>query len=183
MSRRKSFHSLPGFPAAPFATKADAYAHFQADRITCLECGRTYKSLCGHIVKHTMTETDYKQKFGIPYNQGLIGSATWDKYHALMDTPEQRAFMLEVANRNRTKKRMRRPLVSTVLSYYIEQLRTHPGTRKAKRIPFECKNCGKAGAAKPSQPGHFCTHKCYQAYYDMIGSKVSVKGKNVNHVG
>jgi hypothetical protein len=69
--RRRSI--LPGYPIeAPFENMEQIEKYFSADRITCLLCGKPYKSLPCHLKVHNYTELSYKEKYKIPTKYGLV---------------------------------------------------------------------------------------------------------------
>lgn len=51
--------------------------------IKCLECGKEYKSLSGHLKIHGLTAHDYKEKHNLPFRKGLICESTFEKLSAL----------------------------------------------------------------------------------------------------
>ncbi len=65
---------LLGFPwDSQFVTKDEVDAYFMGDEITCLLCGRQFKSLHNHLrILHDMQTDEYKELFGIPWRRGLI---------------------------------------------------------------------------------------------------------------
>lgn len=69
---------VPGYPKATvFATEAELDAYFAPERLTCLECGKTYRELGVHLLKiHGTTAEDYKSAHGIPWRRGLTGCDT-----------------------------------------------------------------------------------------------------------
>lgn len=73
-SRRKV---IPGFPIEEvFKTRKDIDDYLNADRLTCLLCGKTYKSLCAHLLVHGTNADDYKEKYGLPFGAGLTCVST-----------------------------------------------------------------------------------------------------------
>jgi predicted transcriptional regulator len=43
------------------------------DVITCLECGKRFKSLKRHIrTDHTLTPEEYREKWGLPYDYPMV---------------------------------------------------------------------------------------------------------------
>lgn len=58
-----------------FKTKEDIEKYLDSEKLECLECGKLYKQLGNHLLrKHTMTVDDYKDKYGLPYSRGLVGT-------------------------------------------------------------------------------------------------------------
>lgn len=73
-SRRKI---MPGYPIEePFETREQIENYLNCDRLICLLCGKTYKSLCGHLSVHGTNADDYKEKYGLPWGCGLTCIST-----------------------------------------------------------------------------------------------------------
>ena len=71
--RKKS--TLPGFPfKAKFITKNDIDEYFSnPEGIQCLLCGRSYKSLNGHLqAVHGISHEEYRARYGLPWRRGLV---------------------------------------------------------------------------------------------------------------
>jgi hypothetical protein len=63
-----------------FRSKAEVDDYFSGDYITCLLCGREFKSLGSHILRtHEVTVEEYKTRFGLPIVRGLVGQATHER--------------------------------------------------------------------------------------------------------
>lgn len=74
IARRKA---VEGYPLdIIFSTPSELENYFSEEKITCLECGKKYRQLGGHLLIHNMTAEDYKDKHGIPWGMGLTGSDT-----------------------------------------------------------------------------------------------------------
>jgi hypothetical protein len=74
LKRRKV---LPGFPVDKvFQTKEEIDEYLSGDRIVCLLCGKSYKSLCSHIGVHGFNVDGYREKYGLPFRSGLCGENT-----------------------------------------------------------------------------------------------------------
>jgi hypothetical protein len=83
MSARKDFSPLPGFPIeTKFTSLAAISEYLHGEKITCLLCGRSYKSINFHVSKHGMSADEYKEKYGLPYRTGLTSSGTKAKNRA-----------------------------------------------------------------------------------------------------
>jgi hypothetical protein len=68
-SRRKI---MPGYPIEkPFETREQVDTYLNVDRLVCLLCGKTYKSLGNHLSVHGTNADDYKEKYGLPWGCGL----------------------------------------------------------------------------------------------------------------
>lgn len=74
LARRRA---ISGYPLdIIFTTPSELESYFSEEKITCLECGKKYRQLGGHLLIHDMTAEDYKDKHGIPWGMGLTGSDT-----------------------------------------------------------------------------------------------------------
>ena len=74
---------LPGFPAKPFERLEDVEAYLDGDRIACLLCGKSYKTVLIHVAKiHQMDEPTYRTRFNIPSKYVLAGKATVERLRA-----------------------------------------------------------------------------------------------------
>lgn len=68
---------MPGYPIEkPFETRQEIDDYLNSDRLVCLICGKTYKSLCGHLSVHGTNADDYKEKYGLPFGAGLTCETT-----------------------------------------------------------------------------------------------------------
>jgi len=67
-----------GFPRwSKLQTLEEVDDYFSRDTLTCLMCGHEHKTLTTHLKWcHSMTNQDYKERFGLPYNRGLYGVGT-----------------------------------------------------------------------------------------------------------
>jgi len=77
--RQKRRSVKPGYPKTDkFTTPEQVANYFSEDRIVCLLCGKTYKSLGIHLKTIHDTEVDeYKEMYGLPWRRGLVGHSTW----------------------------------------------------------------------------------------------------------
>lgn len=74
---------LPGYPIElPFKYMEEISKYLEGDKITCLLCGKQYKSLNPHLKVHNYDVKRYQEKYGIPYKYGLCGTATSKKLTA-----------------------------------------------------------------------------------------------------
>ncbi len=63
---------MPGYPIEkPFETREQVEEYLNVDRLVCLLCGRTFKSLCTHLLVHGTNADAYKEKYGLPWGCGL----------------------------------------------------------------------------------------------------------------
>ncbi len=68
---------MPGYPIEkPFETREQIDAYLKVDRLVCLLCGKTYKSLCAHLLVHGTNADAYKEKYGLPFGAGLTCTTT-----------------------------------------------------------------------------------------------------------
>ncbi len=73
----------PGYPIeTPFRTPQDVNDYLSGDRITCLRCGKSYKSLGMHLRVHGWTDEQYRAFYGLPWTRGLVCSSTREKMEA-----------------------------------------------------------------------------------------------------
>ena len=74
VARRKV---LPGYPIETvFSDPHDVGEYLNSDRIVCLRCGKTYRTLGKHLQVHGWTVTQYREFYGLPWRTGLIASGT-----------------------------------------------------------------------------------------------------------
>ena len=73
---------LPGYPKKFIFSDLPALRKYlSGDKITCLLCGKQYKSLGAHLAQlHKMKVDDYKEMYGIPWTNSLAGNATKRNY-------------------------------------------------------------------------------------------------------
>lgn len=56
-----------GYPMPPLKDSQELLAYFSGDKITCMVCGRSLRTLAVHIKRiHGMSANAYKDRFGIP---------------------------------------------------------------------------------------------------------------------
>ena len=68
---------MSGYPIeTPFAVPDDVWAYLNANRITCLRCGKQYKALVKHLPIHGWDTERYKEFYGLPWGTGLTSSPT-----------------------------------------------------------------------------------------------------------
>jgi hypothetical protein len=80
-----------GFPiTTKFTSAHEIYDYLHGEKITCLLCGRSFKSLCAHVSKiHLMSADEYKEMYGLPFRCGLSSEATKEIYRDRGSKPEQ----------------------------------------------------------------------------------------------
>ena len=80
-----------GFPIEKRALSLEEITeYFRGDRLTCLLCGKAYKSLGAHLFAiHAVHEDKYKERYGLPLRKGLVGGETKRKHsmHAKKHNP------------------------------------------------------------------------------------------------
>lgn len=65
--------ALPGFPIeTPFNSIEEVRDYLSAEKIVCLICGKSYKSLGVHLSVHEVTVDEYHQRYNIPWTYGLV---------------------------------------------------------------------------------------------------------------
>jgi predicted transcriptional regulator len=71
---------LPGYPVtSPLQTPEDLAKYFGGDKIICLLCGKTYRTLAKHLQDiHEISADEYRQRYGIPENFSLSCQATFE---------------------------------------------------------------------------------------------------------
>jgi len=76
--RRQAGEPLPGFPVhAPLRTAAEVDTYLAEDRLVCLLCGHTFRSVGHHIARaHGVSVEEYQDRYGIPRGRGLVGAET-----------------------------------------------------------------------------------------------------------
>jgi len=68
---------MPGYPIEKvFQTKEEVDLYLSGDKIICLLCGRSFKSLCSHLGIHGMDIQSYQEKYGLPFSKGICGVNT-----------------------------------------------------------------------------------------------------------
>lgn len=85
-ARSGSFVPKPGYPKPElFQEMSEIESYFSNEKLTCLECGHTFRGLQQHINHvHLMAASDYKTKFGIPQHFGLVGTETKERLAVYM---------------------------------------------------------------------------------------------------
>jgi hypothetical protein len=75
---KKRRRVLYGFPRpTKLQTEQEITDYFSGDKLTCLMCGHEHKTLTTHLKWcHSMTNQDYKERFGLPLSRGLYGVGT-----------------------------------------------------------------------------------------------------------
>lgn len=64
-----------------FSNVEELNNYLNSEKITCLLCGKKFKSLGHHIMGiHQMSVDDYKEKYGIPFTRGLTSESTTLKH-------------------------------------------------------------------------------------------------------
>jgi len=76
-------------PAHNFSME-ETERYFSGEKITCLICGKLYHKLGGpHLLLHSITVQEYKDRYGLPHRTGLVGRLSHERYseatHAKID--------------------------------------------------------------------------------------------------
>ena len=80
MTKKQNFYSLDGYPITDKFSSINAINEYlNGEKITCLLCGRHYKSITAHISVHGISTDEYKEKYGLPYSKGLTSLGTKSK--------------------------------------------------------------------------------------------------------
>ena len=76
--KKKRRAVLPGFPVEfKFTNYSDLSEYFGGSRITCLRCGKEYRTLGVHLKSiHGIEPDEYRDMYGIPWTYGLSCAAT-----------------------------------------------------------------------------------------------------------
>lgn len=128
--RAKRRQIMAGFPwVGVFETPEQAREYVNQERIRCLLCGKYFKSLGYHINKiHGYDETSYKQRYGIPYGVGLVGTVTAKKHaevcrKTLSDHGTNAVIMARIARAAKLGMDVHfRPLCSSVLKQRTDRI-------------------------------------------------------------
>lgn len=76
---------LPGYPSnESFSSKEDVKQYLSGEKVICLLCGKSYKTLGVHLkCIHGITVDDYKLKYNIPWTTGLACDDTREKHREI----------------------------------------------------------------------------------------------------
>ena len=110
--------AISGYPkTGAFQTPEEVYDYFNAEKITCLLCGKEYKALAAHLQIHGISADEYKGMYGLPWRTGLTGTATRalnvemgkDRHRKglFFSNPEELAKAQEAAKNQRKRAPMR----------------------------------------------------------------------------
>ena len=71
-----------GYPwDGQFTLPEEIEEYFAHVELCCLLCGRSFRSLGKHIMpSHSISIDEYKERFGLPWGRGLVGTETKQKY-------------------------------------------------------------------------------------------------------
>jgi len=105
---------LDGFPwVGVFKTEKEVQEYFNGDRIQCLLCGRSFKTLVTHLLKiHNISVDDYKIRYGLPWTRGLACSETSEKMTqgCIKRINSGELDLSQVAGHRKSYKKTQRPL-------------------------------------------------------------------------
>lgn len=102
---------LPGYPKTEaFESVDQVIKYMSGDSITCLLCGKQYKSLGLHLLKvHGVSPDRYKMDFGIPWTYSLMCEASVEKKSEQLkqriSQPGQKQKIVKLAEYARSHKR------------------------------------------------------------------------------
>jgi len=86
-----------GYPVTvPFSSEEAVRDYLSGDKITCLLCGKQYRSIGSHLRIHAITADDYKIKYNIPISAGLIV----EEVSNVMSEQALRPERLEISRKN-----------------------------------------------------------------------------------
>jgi hypothetical protein len=136
---------LPNFPIEePFLSVDDVKQYLSGEKIICLLCGKSYKSLGVHLMRiHGITIDDYKLKYKIPWTYGLACGDTKEKHRAIRKQQLQDGIVkllshdeLEEYRKNGFKHRRK--------EFFLKPYTINPDTKKPesswnKRRRLQCK--------------------------------------------
>ena len=120
-----------GFPKEfKFTNPEELKSYFSGDRITCLRCGKEYKSIGLHLrTIHNMTVEEYQEMYGIPWTYGLTCKATKEKKRDITKKRIADGTMPWVGNQDMDKmrenlktQRARQPVRETLVQRNLEKL-------------------------------------------------------------
>jgi hypothetical protein len=101
---------LAGYPVEPRQFDAsEVISYFAGDKITCLLCGKSYRSLGLHLRHiHAMDEDAYRERYGLPYRRGLTSDAAHDCYaQSISDDRIEKLRLLGDENRGKAHEAIR----------------------------------------------------------------------------
>lgn len=84
-TKEARFKVLHGYPKDfVFETPEQLRDYFAGDRIVCLRCGKSYRTLGIHLnTIHDLTPDEYREMYGIPWGKGLSCAETTEKHSTL----------------------------------------------------------------------------------------------------
>lgn len=139
--KRARRNLLPGFPVEDrFTTPEGLAEYFGGAKITCLRCGKMYRTLSVHLKTiHEMEPDEYKEIYGIPWTYGLSCAATTQLHsdHAkhMIDsgtwTPS--AEQAALARGSLDKQRKRQPVRDVLTKRNLDALNKGKSGEEARR--------------------------------------------------
>jgi ROS/MUCR transcriptional regulator protein len=76
-----------------FETKAEIDNYLACDKVQCLLCNKKFKALHTHLHRtHNTTPDDYRERYGLPWKQGLCGTTTSKKLSNNMHERRKQGF-------------------------------------------------------------------------------------------
>ena len=124
-----------------FKTKGEIDEYLSHGKIICLECKREFNQLGNHLIQtHFMGVDEYRDKYGLPYSRGLVGTITRDKISngAVTRIEEGRAevFDSKKLHEARKLKKNREGKTARIKQPFHDDLRDrmHIGNTKFKRF-------------------------------------------------
>jgi len=165
---------LTGFPwEGRFRTWSDVQAYIGQTRgIECLLCGKVYRTVSNHLRVHGVTDSEYRERFGIPENVGLVCRDSAERYgiparERMKHLPEsakkaQAELMRAISPSPRHQKTMRKAEASLknlthAMAVVLGRLESSGKLRPA--VQWFCKNCG-ADLGMSRSPRRYCDMQC-----------------------
>jgi hypothetical protein len=134
--------AIAGYPKEfVFTEPEDLDDYFSGEKITCLRCGKEYKSIGVHLKTiHGMEPDEYRDIYGIPWTRGLVCATTKENYAEIAKkniadgvfTPS--AEQASLARKSLKKQRNRQPVRETYTQRNLEEMNKNAtGEDKARK--------------------------------------------------
>jgi len=139
---------LPGYPIeTPFKNIDEVKEYLSGSSITCLLCGKTFKSLIEHIKKiHEITLDEYREKYNIPWTYALICEDLSNKLSEMLNKRVEEGYVIPLTDddhlKNMRKNRRVCPFAKEVISKHSYNWKGRKQTSEhiAKRIKSRINN-------------------------------------------
>lgn len=156
-----------GYPRLTPLTTDEVEAYFDEPTITCLLCGRQLYKLHMHLDRiHSLSVTEYRERFGLPHTRGLVGTVT---HHKMQHMAYSRGLGRDLEVRR----------MALALAHAANLGGTSPSTFKTRRMradgakarhahPRVCRQCQRSYIPKANweqvasgRGGLYCSRDCY----------------------